>query len=108
MRLLLTIVALAALAWQFSQPAHAKPARCFTTDDGHYDCDFQALDEQGSFEIAAAGYPTYAVWIDQPGVAAGFVNFGGRNVALPGFYSRDADDPSCWANSETDTRICAW
>lgn len=88
--------------------AEAKPARCFTTDDGHYDCDFRSLDPDGSFGISAPGYPTYSVWIDSPGVAAVFVELGGRNVSLPGFYERQRDDGACWANPETDTKLCAW
>ena len=47
-------------------PAAAKPARCFTTDDGYYNCDFRGLDRDGSFEISARGYPTYSLWIDGP------------------------------------------
>lgn len=88
--------------------AEAKPARCFTTDDGYYACNFEALDRQGSFEISARGKPTYSLWVDQPGFAAGFVNFGDRNVSLPGMYVRQRDDGACWANPETDTKICAW
>ena len=88
--------------------AVSKPARCFTTDDGEFACDFQPLDRDGSFAISAPGYPTYSLWIDTPGVAAGFVELGGRNVALPGRYVRQADDPACWHNGDTDTRICAW
>jgi len=86
----------------------AKPASCFTTDDGHYDCDFQSLDRDGSFSISAPGYPTYSLWIDSPGFAAGFVELGGRNVSLPGLYERQDDDAACWGNPETDTRLCAW
>ena len=89
-------------------PATAKPARCFTTDDGYYDCNFRGLDRDGSFEISARGYPTYSLWIDRPGFAAGFVNLGGRNIALPGLYVRQRDDGACWANPETNTKICAW
>ncbi|MDC9825904.1 hypothetical protein PRN20_19385 [Devosia sp. ZB163] len=39
-------------------PAIAKDARCFTTDDGYYDCDFEPLGD-GSFEITAEGYPSF-------------------------------------------------
>ena len=102
---------LATLAAAFAAgafPASAKPARCFATDDGHYPCDFKGLDRQGSFEISARGYPTYTLWVERPGFASGFVNFGDRNVALPGMYERASDDPACWSNSETGTRICAW
>ena len=47
-----------------SLPASAKPARCFTTDDGYFSCDFKGLDRQGSFEITARGYPVYTLWVD--------------------------------------------
>lgn len=89
-------------------PAAAKPARCFTTDEGHYPCDFQSLDPDGSFEISAPGYPTFQLWMDQPGVATGFINLGDRQILLPGFYVREEADPACWANADTNTRICAW
>ena len=88
--------------------ASAKPARCFTTDDGHFPCNFKGLDRQGSFEVAAPGFPTYTLWVEQPGVASGFVNFGDRNVALPGIYRREKADRACWSNSGTQTRICVW
>lgn len=86
----------------------AKPARCFTTDDGEFPCDFRGLDRQGSFEISSENGPTYALWVDSPGLASGFVNFGDRNVSLPGMYRRETKDPACWANVETETKICAW
>jgi hypothetical protein len=88
--------------------ADAKPARCFTTDDGYYPCEFYATDRSGSFEIAADGKPTYILLIDQPGFATGFVNFGDRNILLPGSYVRSRDDGACWNNPETNTKICAW
>lgn len=91
-----------------SLPASAKPARCFTTDDGYFPCDFKGLDRQGSFEITARGYPVYTLWVERPGFAAGFVTLGGRSVALPGMYVRQGDDRACWSNPETGTRICAW
>lgn len=103
---LLMVLAVATAVGTIS--ADAKPARCFTTDDGYYPCDFKALDRDGSFEVSAPGSPTYTLWIDTPGFAAGFVNLGGRNVALPGMYVRQRDDAACWSNPETDTRICAW
>lgn len=100
--------ALAAVLAAGVLPASAKPARCFTTDDGYYPCDFKGLDRQGSFEISARGYPTYTLWVDSPGFAAGFLALSGRNVALPGMYVRQRDDRACWSNPETATRICAW
>ena len=91
-------------------PAMAKDARCYTSDDGEYDCVFEALDGSGSFEISADGMPTFQVWIDSPGVASVGATFeaGGRSVALPGSYYRSNDDPACWVGDATDTEICAW
>lgn len=102
----LALPALAALL--AASPAWAKPARCFTTDDGYYACNFRATDRLGSFEITAPGKPTYRLDVNEPGFAAGFVNLGGRNVFLPGQYVRGSDDPACWSNPETGTKICAW
>ena len=88
--------------------AEAKPARCFTTDDGYFSCDFRGLDNAGSFRIKARGYPTYTLEVDQPGFAYGYADFGDGNVSLPGPYVRSRDDGACWANPETSTKICAW
>lgn len=107
-RQFILIGALAAVLVAGAFQASAKPARCFTTDDGYYPCDFKGLDRQGSFEISARGYPTYTLWIDSPGFAAGFVTLSGRSVALPGMYVRQGDDRACWSNPQTATRICAW
>ncbi|MCD2470959.1 hypothetical protein LQ948_07040 [Jiella sp. MQZ9-1] len=90
-------------------PAAAKPARCFTTGDGSYPCDFRATDADGSFEIRAKGKPGFSLLIDSKGVASGYADYGtGRNVPLPGRYLRQHDDPACWANTESHTKICAW
>jgi hypothetical protein len=91
-----------------AQPASAKSAHCFTTDDGEYDCQFAATDTDGSFEISADGKPTFSLVMDEPGSAYGFANYGDRNVPLPGKFTRSDDDPACWDNEETHTRICAW
>ncbi len=108
-RLARSLAALAVVALAAS-PALAKEARCFTTDDGEYPCDFVVTDKQGSFEISAPGYPSFAVVIDSPGVAwvYGTYEEGGRSVALPGPYLRAGDDRACWENSDTQARICAW
>jgi hypothetical protein len=86
----------------------ARPARCFTTDDGAYVCQFVATDRQGSFRISAPGKPTIMLNVDQPGTAFGFANFGARNVALPGRYLRSKADPACWINDATRAKVCAW
>lgn len=88
--------------------AEAKPAKCFTTDDGQFRCDFRVVDRDGSFAISAAGKPTYTLNMSGPGVAFGFAQIGGKNVALPGRYVRDASDGACWVNDATKTKICAW
>lgn len=90
--------------------AMAKEARCFTTDDGEYTCDFQRLDEAGSFRISAAGKPTFELWIEDAG--RGFVSAtyekGVRSVSLPGTYFRAKKDRACWKSDATGTEICAW
>jgi hypothetical protein len=90
--------------------AQAKDARCFTSDDGEYPCDFQPSGGDGSFTISAPGKPTFTLTMDSPGTAFGSAIFepGGRSVSLPGLYRRDAADPACWVNNSTDTKICAW
>lgn len=88
--------------------AEAKPAQCFTTDDGHYPCNFRGLDKAGSFTTSAPGYPTITINIEGAGVAWAFADFGSRNVALPGPYYRARDDRACWENPDTGDRICAW
>lgn len=88
-------------------PVHAKPARCSTSDDGSYTCQFHVTDRDGSFEISAPHKPTYMLNMESPGVAFGFANFGSRNVSLPGRYTRSKTDPGCWVNDTTAARICA-
>jgi hypothetical protein len=89
------------------QAAAAKPARCSTSDDGSFPCQFRAMDRNGSFQISARGKPTFILDMIEPGVAAGYVNLGGRNTPLPGRYLRDPSEPACWINDVTHTRICA-
>lgn len=104
----ISATALAAALCALAATAQAKPARCFTTDDGEYSCRFVATDGQGSFEIAAPGKPTFSLVMEGPGIASGFGDYGSGNVALPGRYRRSRTDPACWQNDETGTRICAW
>lgn len=92
-----------------SMAAEAKPARCYTSDDGNYNCNFFSVDRRGSFTIRAAGKPTFTLYVDEPGVATVSADFGtGRNVPLPGVFYRRGDDPACWSNSDTNTTLCAW
>lgn len=108
MRALALVLLVAGGALALSSSAEAKPARCFTTDDGYFACDFRATDKAGSFRISAPRYPSYALEVDQPGFAYGFVTIGGRSIPLPGRYVRSRDDGACWLNPETNTKICAW
>jgi hypothetical protein len=86
-----------ALAAGSAIPADARPARCFTTDDGHYACDF-----------AARGKPTYFLNMLEPDAAAGALTLGGRNVNLPGRFLRDRQDRACWNNNATGAKVCVW
>ncbi|MCK5932291.1 MAG: carboxypeptidase regulatory-like domain-containing protein [Fulvimarina manganoxydans] len=101
----LTGLVLSGAVWADS--AEAKSARCFSTDDGYFDCDFQMTDRDGSFSIEGPGV-SYSLVIERPGFASAFVNLGDRNISLPGLYVRQTTDPACWANPETETKICAW
>lgn len=87
--------------------AEARPARCFTTDEGGFRCDFRTTDRDGSFQISAPGKPIYVLTIDQKDIAFGFVNLGGRNTPLPGRYLRSKTEPGCWVNDTTSAKICA-
>ena len=88
--------------------AQAKPARCFTTDDGEFRCQFLATDRNGSFMISAPGKPSYRLNTAEPGVAYGFMSLGSKTISLPGRYLRDKNEPACWVNDSTQTKICAW
>ncbi len=79
---LATGMCVAALVF-LSVAADAKPARCFTTDDGYYPCSYKALDGEGGFRISAPGYATITLEIAQPGFAYGYARLGGRNRSLP-------------------------
>ncbi|MDX8435149.1 hypothetical protein EN858_13805 [Mesorhizobium sp. M4B.F.Ca.ET.215.01.1.1] len=92
----------------FSMSAEAKRARCYTTDDGYFSCNYRTIGSDGSFRISAPGYPTYVLEIDGPGFAYGYINFGRRNVSLPGQFVRSRDDGACWNNPQTNTKVCAW
>ena len=99
--------ALLVLASLMPGSAGARPARCTTTDDGTYPCDFRLTDKDGSFQISAPDKPLVILNMDGPGTAYGFINLGNRNISLPGHYLRDKADAACWVNDETKDRICA-
>lgn len=104
-----TLVGAGALLMTLAGPALAKDARCFTTDDGEYPCQFETLDKSGSFEISAPGKPSFQILIEDGTATAGAVfEPGGRMVWLPGNYERSGKDPACWVSADTDTEICAW
>ena len=89
--------------------ADAKLARCFTTEDGYYDCAIKAIDQNGSFEISAPRKPRYELIMDEPGLASVFVaRATSRNIALQGKFKRNKQDLACWYNAETRLRICVW
>ena len=94
------VIGLPLLATCLSFPAHAKPARCSTTDDGSYNCDFQPDGRDGSFTVSAPGKPTYTLTVTEPGVAFG-------SVSLPGRYLRSRSEPGCWVNDSTGAKLCA-
>ena len=97
---------IAAIILAHATAAYARPARCTTTDDGTYPCEFKATDKDGSFQITAPGKPLYILNIDGRGKAFGFVNLGNRNIRLPGEYVRSKADPACWVNDSTPTTMC--
>jgi hypothetical protein len=100
--------AIAAASLFLAAPAWAKPAQCFSTDDGYYPCNFRGNDSAGSFTTSARGYPTYTIEVYRPGRAYGYADFGTGNRPLPGEYIRSRKDGACWDNTETNTQICAW
>lgn len=102
------VLAAGAITLAAVSAAEAKRARCFTTDDGYYPCNFRGDDNYGSFTISAPGYPTFSLEVYEPGFAYGYADYGSGSVSLPGQYVRSRDDGACWNNPETSTRICAW
>jgi hypothetical protein len=101
-----TSIALAAAL--VSSPAFAKRARCFTTDDGYFSCQFRATDKAGSFEIKGRSTPLYSLVVDEPGFAFGYINFGNRGIPISGMFVRQRDDRGCWNNPEMNVKLCAW
>jgi hypothetical protein len=89
-----------------AQARDARPARCFTSDAGSYACRFQPTDRRGSFRITAPRKPAVTLTMDGRDSAFGFVRLGGRNVALPGRYRRDAADRACWVGDATGAKVC--
>lgn len=104
------IFAVLAASLAAMQVAVAKDAWCYTSDDGEYDCDFQSLDDVGSFRVSADGKPTFELWIESEGRGSvgGTFEAGGRSVPLPGTFIRSEEDPACWVSDATETELCAW
>jgi hypothetical protein len=88
--------------------AEAKRARCFTTDDGYFACNFVSLDGVGSFRISARGKPSYSMLVNSPGFASGYVNFGNRGIPISGMFVRQRSDRACWNNPEMEVKVCVW
>ena len=102
-------LALAVLTIGAVTVAQAKPADCFTTDDGNYPCNFRGTDQAGSFTATAPGYPTVILNVEGAGVGYVYKDFGGgKNTMLPGPYYRAEDDSACWDNPDTGDRLCVW
>ena len=49
------LLAVSALCVAMGGGAEARAARCFTTDEGSFQCDFRMTDRDGSFQISAPG-----------------------------------------------------
>ena len=95
------------LAFGVTSSAQAKPARCSTTDDGSYNCQFKRIADDGSFVISAPGKPTYILTVAGSDTASATVELGSRNVSLPGLYLRSRSEPGCWVNDKTGAKLCA-
>ncbi len=91
----------------YAVSAKAEPGRCFKTGLGDYACEINLLEFNGSFAISAPGKPTYSIVFDGLDFAFGFVNEGDGNRVMAGIYRREEENPSCWANVQSDDRICA-
>ena len=88
--------------------AEAKQARCYTTDDGFYACEFAGFNADGSFTISAPTKLTYTLTMVDTGAAAGFSFDGTTSVRLPGTFHRNQQDRACWVSDATQFTICAY
>lgn len=88
--------------------AAARPATCFTDDDGRYPCDFEQFGGDGSFVVRAPGKPTFTVSMERRGVASGFADYGSGNIFLPGPFYRSNRDRACWVSDATGFSICVY
>ncbi|MGL4489411.1 MAG: hypothetical protein ACRCU5_08210 [Rhizobiaceae bacterium] len=90
--------------------AFAKSARCFTTDDGYFPCNFTATDGNGSFDIQSLkdSGMGYSIIVEEPGFASGYVRINGRGIPVNGMFVRQRDDGACWNNPEMNVKVCAW
>jgi hypothetical protein len=107
-RKLTTFAAVALSAALVPSLAFAKRARCFTTDDGYFSCQFKATDRAGSFEIKGRSTPTYSLVVERPGFAFGYINFGNRGIPISGMFVRQRGDRACWNNPEMSVKLCVW
>jgi len=105
---LVRLLAASVLCVAMGGGAEARAARCFTTDEGSFQCDFRMTDRDGSFQISAPGKPTYILTMSEKDVAFGFLRLDTRNTALPGRYLRSKTERGCWLNDVTPAKICAY
>ena len=88
--------------------AEARPATCFTDDEGRYRCDFRQFGGDGSFVVTAEGRPAYTVSLFERGAADGFADYGNGNIALPRPFYRSDQDRACWVSDATGFSICVY
>lgn len=86
----------------------ARPATCFASGMGKYDCEVNLVEFNGSFSMSAPGKPTFMLIFDAPGYAFGFISENDKMRALPGPFEQEAAEPACWQNLQDDSRLCAW
>ncbi|WMS43425.1 hypothetical protein RDV64_03200 [Acuticoccus sp. MNP-M23] len=103
------LAALAAGAFSLAVvPVEAKPARCYSTDEGDYACDFKQFGGDGSFTVSAPLRPTYTISITGRDEADGFSDYGNGNIPLPGPFYRSSSDRACWISDATAFEVCAY
>lgn len=101
---------LLALALGAPAAAAARPAECYVEVDGAVAidgrCDFDALGDDGSFQVSAVRGDAFAqVNVARAGLADGWWNEGwGGHAHAP--LGRLARNDACWSNERAT--VCAW